>query len=489
MSARALRQLRHDLLGRLGRPRSDPTVSPAATLCNMTTMSDPTDEVSTPPFAPGMLGPLPRNQDQELWDPAKQRMDREQRRDLQDERVKALVAKIFDTPVPLFKDKLISAGLESPQDIKGVDDLWRVPLTVKQDLRDSEAAKPPWGEYRFTNPKDAIRLGTSTGTTGEPTITVWTRKDLWIEYESGARNWWRMGQRPGMVVTHAHPAYLYGGGLSLQGAYEYFGMLSIWVPPPDTDELAEQAVRFWTRVRPDIPFMGFATGRFLEVANKLGIALEDAGLTGLKAPPGFGLGRGGMPLMTAGAECYAYVGGPCGKSPGAHIHEDWAIVQAVDPTTGKEVPEGEWGNLTVTTLDRDNGLLRYDLEEACAILREPCPCGETSIRGLWGGRFKDLLNAQGTRFQLNELQNVLMGIDAFKNPSLEYQVVRPDGGDAPLIVRVEVDSNDTAVRDSARDRGVEAIRESLGVTASIEILDRDTIPRAGYKATRVIEPE
>ena len=442
--------------------------------------------ISTPDFGPETFGPFPRPDDQPLWDPAKQAMDPEQRRQLQDERVRALMAKIFDGPVPLFKDKLVSAGI-GPGDIDGVDDLWRVPLTVKQDLRDSEAAEPPWGTYRFTDPHRAVRLGTSTGTTGQPTITVWTRKDIWIEYESGARNWWRMGFRPGMIITHAHPAYLYGGGVMLQGTYEYLGLLSLWVPPPDTDELAEQAVRFWTRVTPDIPFMGFATGRFIEVATKLGIPLEDAGLTGLKAPPGFGLGRGGMPLMTAGAECYAYVGGPCGQSPGAHIHEDWAVVQAVDPDTGREVADGEWGNLTVTTLDRDNGLLRYDLEEACAILREPCPCGETSIRGLWGGRFKDLLSAQGTRFQLNELEGVLRGIEAVRTPSLEYQVVRPDGSDAPLALRVEVASEDAAARQAARTRVEAEVREALGVVVAVEVLDRDTIPRAGYKATRVIE--
>ena len=192
--------------------------------------------------------------------------------------------------------------------------------------------------------------------------------------------------------------------------------------------------------------------------------------------------------MTAGAECYAYVGGPCGQSPGAHIHEDWAVVQAVDPATGREVADGEWGNLTVTTLDRDNGLLRYDLEEACAILREPCPCGETSIRGLWGGRFKDLLGCQGTRFQLNELESVLRTIDAVRLPSLEYQVVRPDGSEKPLDVRVEVASEDPAERQAARTRVETAVREALGVVAEVEVLDRDTIPRAGYKATRIIDP-
>jgi phenylacetate-CoA ligase len=443
--------------------------------------------VSTPPFGPGTIGPLPRPDDQALWDPDRQAMDPERRRGLQDERVVALVARILETPVPLFAAKLKAAGITDARDVTGVDDLARIPSTVKQDLRDSEGAVPPWGEYRFTEPRAAVRIGQSTGTTGQPTITVWTRKDLWIEYESAARNWWRMGYRPGQVITHAHPAYLYGGGIMLQSVYEYFGMLTVWVPPPDTDELAEQAVRFWTRVTPDHPFMGFATGRFIEVATKLGISLEDAGLTGLKAPPGFGLGRGGMPLMTAGAECYSFVGGPCGQSPGAHIHEDWGVVQAVDPSTGAEVPDGEWGNLTVTTLDRDNGLLRYDLEEACAIVREPCPCGETSARGLWGGRFKDLLACQGTRFQLMELQNLLQGVKAFREPSLEYQVVKPDGGPAPLTVRVEVATSDEAVQRAAVDEATDRIRQELGVEASVEILARETIPRAGYKATRVVD--
>lgn len=453
----------------------------------MSGSADAAAGVSTPGFAPGTLGPLPRDPDQKLWDPAKQAMDPQQRRELQDQRVRDLITKVFEHPVPLFLDKLKKAGVEAPGDIKGVDDLWRIPSTVKQELRDSEAAAPPWGEYRFTDPRAAVRLGTSTGTTGQPTLTLWTRRDLWIEYESGARNWWRMGYRPGMIITHAHPAYLYGGGIMLQSTYEYCGLLSLWVPPPDTDELAEQAVRFWTRVTPDIPFMGFATGRFIEVATKLGIPLEDAGLTGLKAPPGFGLGRGGMPMMTAGAECYSYAAGPCGESPGGHIHEDWAVIQAVDPATGKEVPDGEWGNLTCTTLDRDNGLLRYDLEEACAILREPCPCGETSIRGLWGGRFKDLLECQGTRFQLNELNAVLLGVKELREPSLEYQVVRPDGGHGALQVRAEIASADPAVRAAVVQRCVDEARQQLGVVVELTLLDRDTLPRAGYKATRVVD--
>jgi phenylacetate-CoA ligase len=435
-----------------------------------------------PSYGPERLSPDPRPAYQKLWDPEMQAMDPEQRRRLQDERLGEVMRRVFEHPVPLFRRKLESAGITGPDDIKSVDDLVHVPTTVKDDLRASEAEAPPFGDYRFTDPRECVRIGTSTGTTGTPTLMLWTRKDIWIEYESAARVWWRMGNRPGMIATHAHPAYLYGGGIMLQGAYEYFGFLTIWVPPPDTDELAEQGLRFWMRVPPDIPFMGFSTGRFYEVASKLGIAPEDAGLR-FSAMPGFGMGKG-LPLMTAGAECYAYIGGACGETPGAHVHEDWCVVQAIDPETGREVPDGEWGNLTVTTLGRDNPLIRYDLEEACALLREPCPCGETSIRGMWGGRFKDLLSSQGKRFMVNELEQALRSVGDVTKPTLEYVVVKPKVEDAALVVRVECATTGDEAEVGRRCEAV--VKEQLGIDASVEVLARETLPRSGYKATRLV---
>jgi phenylacetate-CoA ligase len=437
------------------------------------------------PTQPESLAPAPRDPDQPYWDPAMQTMAPEHRRRVQDERVRALVRKVFDTPVPRFRRKLEGAGITRADDIAGVDDLERVPLTSKQDLRDSEAALPPWGDYRFTPPSECVRLGQSTGTTGTPTVTLWTRHDIWVEYESAARNWWRLGFRPGMSATHAHPAYLYGGGVMLSGSYEYFGLLNIWVPPPDTDELAEQGMRAWMRFKPDIPFVGFSLGRYFEVAAKLGLDPHDD--LGLRIPSMGPPGKG-SPLMTAGLECYAYLGGTCGQGPGAHLAEDWAVVQAVDPETGREVPDGEWGHLVVTTLDRDNGLLRYDLEEAAAIAREPCPCGETTIRGFWGGRFKDLLAAQGVRFQAAEVERALRaGAPEAAEPSLEYVIVRPSSAaDGPLAVRVEAGAATTDAGALA-DRCRAAIRDHLGLDARVEILDRETLPRSGYKATRVVE--
>jgi phenylacetate-CoA ligase len=437
-----------------------------------------------PQHGPHVLGPAPRDRAQKFWDPEMQTMDPEHRRTLQDMRVRDLIRKVFEHPVPLFRRKLEAAGVASADDVGGVEDLERVPVTTKQDLRDSEAAAPPWGDYRFTPPSECVRLGQSTGTTGAPTVTLWTRHDIWVEYESAARNWWRLGFRPGMSATHAHPAYLYGGGVMLSGSYEYFGLLNIWVPPPDTDELAEQGIRTWMRLKPDIPFVGFSLGRYYEVAAKLGLDPKDD--VGMRIPS-LGPPGKGSPLMTAGLECYAYLGGTCGAAPGAHLAEDWAVVQTVDPATGRDVPEGEWGNLVVTTLDRDNGLLRYDLEEAAAITREACPCGETTIRGFWGGRFKDLLTTQGVRFQVAEVERALRaGASETAEPSLEYVIVRPTGDDAPLTVRVEAGASSADPR-SLADRCRAAIRESLGIEARVEILERGVLPRSGYKASRVAD--
>ncbi len=432
-----------------------------------------------PPTYTGQLGPEPRDPAQRFWDPEMQTIPRDQLRELQLARLKQLVRRTLDTPVPLFQRKLAAAGITSPADLTDVDDINEIPTTVKQELRDAEAEHPPWGDYRFVGPEGCVRMGQSTGTTGTPTIALLTRKDIWIEYESAARVWWRNGWRPGQIVTHAHPAYLYGGGVMLSGSIEYFGALNMWVAPPDTDELAEQALKLWHRIRPDVSMVAFSLGRFQEVAAKLG--MESTGLPSFEFR---GASDKGLPLMTAGFECYAYAAGPCGVDPGGHIHEDWAIVQAIDPKTGRDVDDGQWGNLVVTTLDRDNALIRYDLEEAAAIVRSPCPCGETTIRAFWGGRFKDFLDVQGRYFNLNEVERALRSVEAVTRPTLEYVVVKPTDPVAPLKVRVELLDGD---RDVVRGQCVAAVRQQVGIDADVEIVERETLTRSGYKAVRLVD--
>ena len=118
-------------------------------------------------------------------------------------------------------------------------------------------------------------------------------------------------------------------------------------------------------------------------------------------------------------------------------------------------------------------------------MREECPCGETSIRGLWGGRFKDLLSSQGKRFQVSELESALRTVADVAQPTLEYQVVKPKAEDAPLVIRVESGSAGDA--DEVGRRIPAAVKEGLGIDSSVSVLARDTLPRSGYKATRLVD--
>ncbi len=426
--------------------------------------------------------------DRTWYDEATQTMPREQLLQLQLDRARVAVDRALNRPIPFFARKLAEAGIESAADLGTIDDLDAVPLTVKDELRASEAEHPPVGDYRGTELRDNVRIGTSTGTTGTPTHSLWTRNDLLVDYELGARMFWSQGVRPGMVMTHAHPAYLYAGGPMLQGVYEHLGCLSVWVPPPETDELAEQGLRFWERVTPDRPFMGFATGRFFEVAGKLGLDPKSVGLDFSNAPqlnvPGEPMG-----LMTCGAEALPYAGVSVPGVSGAYVPDDYSYIQAVDPDTGRSVPDGEWGHLVVTTFGRDNFLVRYDLEEAVKVDRSQGHSDCTHARGWWGGRFKDLVRVQGKALLPLEIESALRTVRAIRKPSLEYQVVRPapDARDLPLVVRVEVGEGAGEDRTALANEVAAELEGSLGVKADVEVLDREALPRSGYKAQRILD--
>jgi phenylacetate-CoA ligase len=397
--------------------------------------------------------------------------------------VREAIRRVFDRPTPFFQRKLAEAGIAGPDDVKTLDALDAVPLTVKQELRDSEAAHPPVGDYRGSDLRENIRLGTSTGTTGTPTVILWTRHDLLVELEAGARVFWRQGNPP-RDDRHARASGVpYAGGLMMTSVYEHMGALPLWVPHPDTDELAQQGLDLWRRIPPDKPFMGFATGRCFEVAGKLGYDPNESGLDMSKATQ---LTKDGvLPIMTSGTESMAYLGSPCAELAGGHICEDWAIVQALGED-GQPVPDRQWGRLVVTTIGRDNFLLRYDLEEAVRLDRSDCPCGETHMRGWWGGRLSDLVAAQGRSFLLFDIENPLRRIKTLSKPSLEYVVVRPASQDDPLVVRVE--RGDGADDVAAVGRQAEdALRSALGIDVAVEVLERDALPRSGYKAKRVVD--
>jgi phenylacetate-CoA ligase len=126
-------------------------------------------------------------------------------------------------------------------------------------------------------------------------------------------------------------------------------------------------------------------------------------------------------------------------------------------------------------------MLRYDLEEAACFVTEPCACGETTKRGFWGGRFKDLLSSQGKHFQVNEVEGALRTVPQVNEPTLEWQVIKPSDADAPLHVRVELGSAGGNESDVAA-ACVGAIAAEVGVRAVVEVVSRGSLERHGYRS-------
>jgi phenylacetate-CoA ligase len=304
----------------------------------------------------------------------------------------------------------------------------------------------------------------SSGTTGKPTTMLWTKHDLDVECELSARNHYRMGIRPGMVLVGAHPGYLNGGQSLQQASYDYMGCLLVSIGPPESMEAAERALK---------AVSGLPVDRwqlFPAALQRLHEAAQRIGFTGLPSPEA-GRAESQYDKISAGQECVAYLGSTCGQSPGAHLAEDLALVEVLDVHTGEPVDDGQRGQLVVTSLNRDNPMLRYNVEDIVRIDASPCPCGETTRRGFFEGRTKDIVPV-GDR--------AILPIDIAKAlpAGTEFVMLRHPTPTDTLHVRIEGPA-DSETR--------ERISVAAGMPVDIDWVAAGSLPRAAYKAQRVID--
>ena len=418
--------------------------------------------------------------DRQYWNPETQTLPRSKLRALQLERLQRQIRRSFETPVPFFKRKLESGGV-GPDGLSSLDDLHRIPLTVKQEFRESEDANPPYGDYRGVPPERCVRLATTTGTTGRPTILLWTRKDIDIDHEANARNQWRLGHRPGdRIYVTAHPGYLNAGEPLVRGAMESFGFLTISVGPPVDEAEMRRNIELFRLVKPTYyGLFGPAWRKYYELAREMGLDPEkDLGLAAFEPDP-----RAQYRFASAGADAFPYLGSACSHERGPHACEDLVIIESVDPATGRPVAAGTRGHLVVTTLERDNFVLRYDLEDIVHIEDDACPCGETSARVFWHGRAKDVVRVGDRQFLPIDVELALLEFAPVMGPATVFQLVRKGESQDALIVRLEPEREDAADPKKVHD----ALAVALGVAVEIEWLARGTTARASYKATWVID--
>jgi phenylacetate-CoA ligase len=425
--------------------------------------------------------------DQALYDPDVQTMPVERLRTLQTERLQRQIRRIFDRPIPLFRRHLEAAGIRDPRAVSSLDDLSRVPTLDKNALRESEAAAPPFGDYRGSSPESWVRIGQTTGSSGRPTLIVWTRRDLEIDYLAAARARWRWGLRPGMKFAQAHPYGLYAGGWHMCHGVEMMGALNIPAGPPSSPAHMERVVRLWRRLRPEMyRLFGNAGVKYYEAARAMGVDPErDLNFKKAGDHP-----SSQFDAVSAGLEALGMLGSACAEKKGAHLCEDLVIVEVVDRRTGRPVGNGERGNLIVTILEKDNFLLRYDLEDLVTLNLDACSCGETHRRLYYDGRVSDAVPVTG-RSGLREVLPidvalVLYDFPELVSPSVEYQIVRAAEPTDRLRLRVEIRAERVADADGLAVAVARRFRDRLDVALDLELLPWGTLPRFDYKAARVV---
>ena len=418
---------------------------------------------------------------------AQETMPRERIAELQLKRLRATVRNAYDN-VPLHRKRLDEAGV-APDAIESLDDLIRLPFTLKTDLRDHY----PFG--MFARPLAALaRLHASSGTTGKPTVVGYTRGDIASWADLMARSMAAAGGRPGDVVHNAYGYGLFTGGLGAHYGAERLGAVVVPMSGGSTERQIALIVDFGARVLCATPSYALALA---EVAEHQGVDLRKSRLEvglfgaepwsqamrqeiearlGLRAIDIYGLSE----IMGPGVAC------ECECQAGLHGWEDHFLFEVIEPETGRHVTEGEAGELVITTLTKEAlPMLRYRTRDITKVTTAPCDCGRTHLRILRiTGRNDDMLIIRGVNVYPSQVEAVLVGLPDI---APHYQlVVKRQGSLDHVDVEVEAQPGvDESAFEQLAHRVVHHIKSLVGITTNVIVKRPGEIPRSQGKAVRV----
>ena len=422
------------------------------------------------------------------WQKDLETMPQEELRRLQLERLRQSVR--FARQSPFYAQAL--AGLE-PEDLSELGQLSQLPFTVKQDLRDQF----PYGLLAAPL-RQAVRLHASSGTTGNPTAILHSKSDLRNWANLLARGLYMAGVRPGDVLQNLTGYGLFSGGLGMHYAAERLGTLVIPAGAGNSRRQIALMRQFNTTVMHIIPSYAFRlAAAFGEQGldprrdNSLRVAVIGAEphseqarsrieeLFGVKAYNNYGLSEMSGPGVAF----------ECQEQNGLHLWEDAYLLEVVDPETLQPVPEGQVGELVLTTLTRRAmPLIRYRTRDLAAVLPGDCPCGRTHRRlSRIAGRSDDMFIIKGVNVYPMQVEAVLMGFGRVGN---NYLIVLEDDGEgARMTLQVELAAQAHGL--SSEERAGLArklagrLRDEILLTPRVEVLDPGSLPVAQGKAERV----
>ncbi len=427
-----------------------------------------------------------------IWNETIECMSRDEMRKLQDIRLCRMVEYVYHN-TPFYRKKMQELGLE-PGDIKSVDDIVKLPFTVKQDLRDNY----PFGLMAVPM-SEIVRLHASSGTTGKPIVVGYTRKDLRIWAEVAARCLTAYGFTRNDLVQVSYGYGLFTGGLGLHGGVENIGGTVIPMSSGNTQKQIQLMHDFGAKGLACTPSYALYLA---ETIHNSGIPLEEFQLR---------IGAFGAEPWTENMRkeleekmnikaydiyglteiCGPGVGGECECQNGTHLWEDHFLPEIIDPVTLQPVAPGEQGELVFTTITKEGmPMIRYRTRDLTHLIYEKCECGRTAVRmGRIMGRSDDMLIIRGVNVFPSQVESVILEMPEFEAHYLIVvdRVNNTDTFQIQVEVRPEFYTDEMNKLLGLKKKITDRIQSVVGLQPDIRIVEPRSIERSMGKAKHVID--
>ncbi len=427
-----------------------------------------------------------------IWNQAMETMDYDQLRALQGRRLVECVSRI-DGTVPYYTKKMRAAGLE-PGDIRGIDDLSRLPFTDKEDMRENY----PYGTFAVPM-SEIVRVHASSGTTGKQKVVGYTQQDIDIWSECCCRALAATGMTRDDILHVAYGYGLFTGGLGLHYGAEKMGATAIPVSSGNTRRQIQILLDFAPTALACTP--SYALHLADEMAAQ-GISKEDLHLkVGIFGAEPWSLAMKHQIEQRLGLKAFDIYGlsetmGPgvsisCEAGDLLHIQSDHFIAEVIDPATGRALPDGELGELVFSSVTKQGTpLLRYNTHDLTRLYTTPCACGRTTVRmEKVTGRADDMLIIRGVNVFPTQIESILLQYGEVE-PHYMIYVDRIHNLDR---MEIQIEMTPAFFSDSIKEierierRLNSDVQSTLGISAKITLVEPRTIPRSEGKARRVID--
>ena len=427
-----------------------------------------------------------------IYNDAMECMDFDERKKLQGERLRATVELEYNN-VPAYRKRMDEAGVK-PEDINGIEDIVKLPFTQKTDLRDNF----PYGLFA-ADLKDIVRIQGSSGTTGKPIVSGYTENDIKVWTEMVARALTAAGGTKDDIIQIAYGYGLFTGGL---GAHQGATEIGATVIPMSSGNTQRQIIMMKELGATMLCCTPSYATYLAETIHEMGIKPEELKLKSgcFGAEPWTEEMRQHLEdlLDFDALDIYGLteIGGPgvafeCMEKHGMHINEDHVLAEIIDPVTEEPLPDDTPGELVFTTLTKTGApMIRYRTHDICTLHHGTCACGRTTIKmSRITGRTDDMLVVRGVNVFPSQIEAVLMGV---KEASAHYMLVvdRVNSQDK-LTVQVEL-KDDVDINDADKLEKLAAyiktqIKQTLLISAKVELLPPKSIARSEGKAKRITD--